>query len=286
VLTFIVFWWALRDLNPRPSRCKRDALPTELSARYFGQPCSHSFARRQYTTLTDFVQLWENIRGGAKLYTEQTMKRFRNRSQAGKELAEKLTAYADKDGSILALPRGGIPVAFEIAKRLNLPLELLLVRKLGVPGHEELAFGAIASGGVRILNDDIVASLGISHPTIETVTARENAELGRREKLYQGDKPFPKLEGKTVIVVDDGIATGATMRVAVKALREHKPAKIVVAAPTSAPDTYEQLRLETHEVVCLATPEPYLAVGTWYDDFSQTTDEEVKTLLAQIKNSS
>jgi putative phosphoribosyl transferase len=214
------------------------------------------------------------------------MKRFRNRSQAGKELAEKLTAYADKDGSILALPRGGIPVAFEIAKRLNLPLELLLVRKLGVPGHEELAFGAIASGGVRILNDDIVASLGISHPTIETVTARENAELGRREKLYQGDKPFPKLEGKTVIVVDDGIATGATMRVAVKALREHKPAKIVVAAPTSAPDTYEQLRLETHEVVCLATPEPYLAVGTWYDDFSQTTDEEVKTLLAQIKNSS
>ena len=213
------------------------------------------------------------------------MKPFRNRSEAGKLLAEKLTAHANKDVLVLALPRGGVPVAFEIAKTLKVPLELLLVRKLGVPGHEELALGAVASGGVRVLNDDIVESLGISQEIIELVTNREKAELERRENLYRGDKPFPKLQGKMVIVVDDGIATGATMRVAVKALRQRKAAKIIVAAPTSALDTYEQLQREANEVVCLATPEPYLAVGTWYDDFSQTTDEKVKTLLAQIKNS-
>jgi putative phosphoribosyl transferase len=214
------------------------------------------------------------------------MKRFRNRSEAGKKLAEKLLHYAKGDVIILALPRGGVPVAFEIAKALTVPLELLLVRKLGVPGHEELALGAVASGGVRVLNDDIVESLGISRGTIEAVTAREKAELERREKLYLGDKPFQRLEGKTVIVVDDGIATGATMRVAVKTLKQHKPAQIIVAAPTSALDTYKQLRLEADEVICLSTPEPYLAVGTWYEDFSQTTDEQVRTLLAQIKNSS
>lgn len=212
------------------------------------------------------------------------MKRFRNRAEAGKELAEKLLPYAREDVIILALPRGGVPVAFEVAKALNVPLELLLVRKLGVPGHEELALGAVASGGVRILNDDIVESLGISRQAIEAVTAREKAELERREKLYRGDKPFQRLEGKTVIVVDDGIATGATMRVAVRALRQQNVAKIIVAAPTSAPDTYKQLRLETHEVVCLATPEPYLAVGTWYEDFSQTSDEEVKALLEHLKS--
>ena len=213
------------------------------------------------------------------------MNPFRNRSEAGKLLAEKLTAHANKDVLVLALPRGGVPVAFEIAKTLKVPLELLLVRKLGVPGHEELALGAVASGGVRVLNDDIVESLGIAQEIIELVTNSEKAELERRENLYRGDKPFPKLQGKMVIVVDDGIATGATMRVAVKALRQRKAAKIIVAAPTSALDTYEQLQREANEVVCLATPEPYLAVGTWYDDFSQTTDEKVKTLLAQIKNS-
>jgi putative phosphoribosyl transferase len=212
------------------------------------------------------------------------MKPFRNRSEAGKQLAEKLTAYAKRDVVVLALPRGGVPVAFEIAKTLDVPLELLLVRKLGVPGHEELAFGAVASGGVRVLNHDIVESLEISRETVELVTAREEAELERREKLYRGDKPFPKPQGKTVIVVDDGIATGATMRVSVEALRQHEPAKIIVAAPTSAPDTYQQLRLETDEVICLATPEPYLAVGTWYEDFSQTSDEEVKNLLKQLSN--
>jgi putative phosphoribosyl transferase len=212
------------------------------------------------------------------------MKRFRNRSEAGKRLAEKLIAYGDKDVIVLALPRGGVPVAFEIAKALNVPLELLLVRKLGVPGQEELALGAVASGGVRVLNDDIVESLGISRQVIEVVTAREKAELERREKLYQGDKPFPRLENKTVIVVDDGIATGATMRVAVKALRQQNVSKIILAAPTSAPDTYQQLRLEADEVVCLATPEPYLAVGTWYEDFSQTSDEEIQTLLRQLSN--
>lgn len=214
------------------------------------------------------------------------MKPFRNRSEAGKQLAQKLAAYADKDVIILALPRGGVPVAFELAKTLDLPLELLLVRKLGLPGHEELALGAVASGGVRVLNDDIVESLSISQGMIEAVTAREKAELERREKLYRRDKPFPRLEGKTVIVVDDGIATGATMRVAVKALRQQNVAKIIVAVPTSALDTYKQLRLEADEVVCLATPEPYLAVGTWYEDFSQTSDEEVKALTLQHENSS
>jgi putative phosphoribosyl transferase len=207
------------------------------------------------------------------------MKPFRNRAEAGKQLAEKLLAYGDKGVIVLALPRGGVPVAFEIAKALGVPLGLLLVRKLGVPGHEELALGAVASGGVRLLNNDIVESLGITRQVIESVTAREKAELERREKLYRGDRPFQRLEGKTIIVVDDGVATGATMRVALRALKQYKPAKIIVAAPTSAPDTYKQLRLEADETICLATPEPYIAVGEWYEDFSQTSDEDVNVLL-------
>jgi putative phosphoribosyl transferase len=207
------------------------------------------------------------------------MKPFRNRAEAGKQLAEKLLAYGDKGVIVLALPRGGVPVAFEIAKALGVPLGLLLVRKLGVPGHEELALGAVASGGVRLLNNDIVESLGITRQVIESITAREKAELERREKLYRGDRPFQRLEGKTIIVVDDGVATGATMRVALRALKQYKPAKIIVAAPTSAPDTYKQLRLEADETICLATPEPYIAVGEWYEDFSQTSDEDVNVLL-------
>jgi putative phosphoribosyl transferase len=185
---------------------------------------------------------------------------------------------------VLALPRGGVPVAFEIAKALHAPLEVFLVRKLGVPGQEELAMGAVASGGVRVLNEDIVQSLGIANEAIERVAAKESAELERRERVYRGHRPFPELKGKTVICVDDGIATGATMRAAVTALRQAHPATLMVAAPTSARDTYEQLQREADKVVCLATPEPYIAVGLWYEQFPQTSDEEVKRLLSEASS--
>ncbi len=209
------------------------------------------------------------------------MKRFRDRRDAGKQLARRLEFLEGQDAVVLALPRGGVPVAFEIAAALQVPLEVLIVRKLGVPGHEELAMGAIASGGVCVLNEDIIEQLALGQKEIDREIAQETTELQHREKLYRGDKPFPKLEHKTVIVVDDGIATGATMRAAVAALRQHKPKQIIVAAPTSAPDTFKQLQGEVDEVICLATPEPYIAVGVWYEHFPQTSDEEVKSLLAQ-----
>jgi putative phosphoribosyl transferase len=208
------------------------------------------------------------------------VKPFRDRSQAGQLLAERLLEYTNSDVLILALPRGGVPVGFEIAKALHARLEVFLVRKLGVPGQEELAMGAVASGGVRVLNEDIVQSLAITPVMIEQVATRETAELERREKAYRGHEPFPDLKGKTVICVDDGIATGATMRAAIAALRQAQPATLIVAAPTSARDTYEQLSQEADKVVCLATPEPYVAVGLWYEQFPQTSDDEVKRLLA------
>jgi putative phosphoribosyl transferase len=211
------------------------------------------------------------------------MKRFANRSEAGKQLARKLESFQGQDVIVLALPRGGVPVAFEIAKTLHASLDVLIVRKLGVPGHEELAMGAIASGGVRILNDDIIESLAIDEAMIENEVAKERAELSRRELNYRGATRFPSLAGKRVIVVDDGIATGATMRAAVKALRQQRPARVIVAAPTSARDTYHTLCTEADEVVCLATPEPYIAVGIWYEHFPQTSDEEVKMLLGKAR---
>jgi putative phosphoribosyl transferase len=212
------------------------------------------------------------------------VKRFRDRAEAGQQLARRLLEYAASDVMVLALPRGGVPVAFEIAKALHAPLEVFLVRKLGVPGQEELAMGAVASGGVRVLNEDIVQSLGIANEAIERVAAKESAELERRERVYRGHRPFPELKGKTVICVDDGIATGATMRAAVTALRQAHPATLMVAAPTSARDTYEQLQREADKVVCLATPEPYIAVGLWYEQFPQTSDEEVKRLLSEASS--
>jgi putative phosphoribosyl transferase len=212
------------------------------------------------------------------------MERFIDRADAGKQLASKLQSLKGQDVVVLALPRGGVPVAFEIAKVLHAPLEVFLVRKLGTPGHEELAMGAIASGGVRVLNEDIIRSLGIDERMLEDEVSKEQAELQRREVLYRGTVPFPSLKGKTVIVVDDGIATGATMRAAVKALRQHQPAKVIVAAPTSARDTYQTLCTEADEVVCLATPEPYIAVGIWYESFPQTSDDEVKNLLRQARS--
>jgi putative phosphoribosyl transferase len=209
------------------------------------------------------------------------MKPFRDRRAAGQQLARRLEFLKGQDAIVLALPRGGVPVAFEIAQALQVPLDVLIVRKLGVPGHEELALGAIASGGVCVLNEDILEQLALGQQDIDREIAQETIELQHREKIYRGDKPFPKLEHKTVIVVDDGIATGATMRAAVAALRQHKPEQIIVAAPTSAPDTFQQLQREADEVICLATPEPYIAVGVWYQHFPQTSDEEVKALLGR-----
>jgi erythromycin esterase-like protein/predicted phosphoribosyltransferase len=208
--------------------------------------------------------------------------RFRNRSEAGRLLAEKLAAYANRpEVLVLALPRGGVPVAYEVARRLGAPLDVFLVRKLGVPGYEELAMGAVATGGVRVLNDQIVQRLGIPSYVIDAVAAQEQQELAHRERLYRGGRPPPAVRGRTVILVDDGLATGATMRAAVMALRQLQPARIVVAIPTASPDTCEELRAEVDEVICAITPEPFLAVGHWYEDFSQTTDDEVRDLLAR-----
>ena len=205
---------------------------------------------------------------------------FRDRTEAGQLLAERLTAYAGRpDVLVMALPRGGVPVAYEVARALGAPLDVFVVRKLGVPGHEELAMGAIASGGECVINDDVVEALRIPRHVIEAVSARELRELERRERAYRGDRPAPKVRGRTVILVDDGLATGATMRAAVHALRRLGPVRIVVAVPTAAPSTCEEFRHEADECVCNITPEPFHGVGLWYEDFSQTTDDEVRDLL-------
>jgi putative phosphoribosyl transferase len=205
---------------------------------------------------------------------------FRNRTDAGRQLAAELRAYANRpDVVVLGLPRGGVPVAFEVARALHAPLDVFLVRKLGVPGHEELAMGAIASGGVRVLNEEVVRALHIPEETIDAVAAEEQQELERRERTYRGDRPPADVRGRTVILVDDGLATGSTMRAAVAALRRQGPARIVVAVPVGAVDTCEELSAEADEAVCLRTPDPFYAVGIWYGSFSQTTDEEVREYL-------
>jgi predicted phosphoribosyltransferase len=210
--------------------------------------------------------------------------RFRNRIDAGRQLGAALAKYADRpDVTVLGLPRGGIPVAAEVARALHVPLDVFVVRKLGVPGHEEYAMGAIASGGVRLLDRRTVAAAGLTPAQVESVTAAERAELERRERSYRGDRPFPDLAGKTVILVDDGLATGASMRAAIEALRQERPARIVVAVPVAAPETCQAFRHVADEIVCAATPEPFYAVGRWYDDFSQTTDQEVHELLASAR---
>src|SRR3954467_14388492 len=187
---------------------------------------------------------------------------FRDRHEAGRQLAEKLAPYANRpDVLVLALPRGGVPVAYEVARALGAPLDVFVVRKLGVPGYEELAMGAVATGGVRVLNDQIVNRLGIPQHIIDAVATREQQELARRERLYRGGRPPPDVRGRTVILVDDGLATGATMRAAVMALRQLRPARLVVAVPTAAPETCEALRAEVDEVICAITPEPFYAVG-------------------------
>jgi putative phosphoribosyl transferase len=205
---------------------------------------------------------------------------FRDRTEAGRRLAEKLARYAGQpDTIVLALPRGGVPVAYEVAMALNAPLDVYLVRKLGVPGHEELALGAIATGGVRVLVPEVIREAEVPEHAVERVTQQELRELERRERAFRGERPPPDVRGRTVILVDDGLATGATMRAAIAALKQQGPARIVVAVPTAAPQTCESMRREVDDVVCAITPEPFYAVGLWYDDFAQTTDDEVKALL-------
>jgi putative phosphoribosyl transferase len=206
---------------------------------------------------------------------------FPNRAEAGRLLAEKLEKYADRnDVIVLGLPRGGVPVAYEVARALGVPLDVFIVRKLGVPGFEELAAGAIASGGVRVLNEDVLRALPNADEIIESVTAKETAELERREKSYRDDRPAPELRDRVVILVDDGLATGATMRAAVKALRQRGVAKIVVAVPVGPPDTCREFEDQADETICASAPEFFQAVGQYYEDFSQTSDEEVRDLLA------
>ncbi|HJW37175.1 MAG TPA: phosphoribosyltransferase [Candidatus Udaeobacter sp.] len=207
---------------------------------------------------------------------------FANRIEAGRLLAEKLVKYAGRaDVIVLGLPRGGVPVAFEVAHRLGALLDVFIVRKLGVPGFEELAAGAIASGGVRVLNEDVMRSIPHADEAIDAVTIRETAELERREQIYREGRPPPELRDRIVILVDDGLATGATMRAAVKALRESGAVKIVVAVPVGPPDTCHELEERADETICLSTPEFFQAVGQYYEDFSQTSDEDVRELLSQ-----
>jgi predicted phosphoribosyltransferase len=207
---------------------------------------------------------------------------FADRTEAGRLLAEKLGEYADRDDVIiLGLPRGGVPVAYEVAKRLRAPLDVFVVRKLGVPGFEELAAGAIASGGVRVLNEDVVRAIPHAEEAIEAVTAKETAELERREQIYRAGRPAPDLRDRVAVLVDDGLATGATMRAAVKALRESGAAKIIVAVPVGPPDTCHEIEEQADETICLSTPAFFQAVGQYYEDFSQTSDEDVRELLAR-----
>lgn len=208
------------------------------------------------------------------------MKPFRDRVDAGRQLAGKLTGHTGCGNVIvLALPRGGVPVACEVARRLQAPLDVIVVRKLGTPGHEELAMGAVASGGVRVLNEDVLAGGLIPREAVEAETGRELQELERREHAYRGDRPRPPLRDKVVVLVDDGIATGSTMRAAVAAVKKQHPQKIIVAVPVAAPDTFREFQHIADEVVAVMTPHPFRAVGLWYEAFPQTSDDEVRELL-------
>jgi predicted phosphoribosyltransferase len=210
--------------------------------------------------------------------------KFRDRSEAGRALAAELQRYAGRDDVlVLALPRGGVPVAYEVARTLGAPLDVFLVRKLGVPGHEEYAMGAIAEGGAMVLSQDVIEQLRIPPAAVQAVVQKELAELERRAALYRRGLAAPNMRGRTVILVDDGLATGSTMRAAVQALRSLGPARIVVAVPVAAPETCEALRAEADEVICARTPEPFYAVGLWYEDFSQTSDDEVRELLEHAR---
>jgi putative phosphoribosyl transferase len=207
---------------------------------------------------------------------------FHNRFHAGQVLAQRLERYRDQpEVVILALPRGGVPVAFEVANSLHTPLDIFLVRKLGLPGHEELAIGAIASGGVQVLNRDVIDAAGVSEAAIARVAANELKELRRREREYRNGRPQLEIENRVAIVIDDGLATGSSMRAAAQAIRQHRPKRLVVAVPVAARSTCREFQAEVDEVLCAYTPEDFLAVGVWYDDFSQVSDSEVKSLLEE-----
>jgi predicted phosphoribosyltransferase len=208
------------------------------------------------------------------------MAQFQNRRDAGQKLAHELMRYAHRPGVIvLALPRGGVPVAYEVARALNVPLDIFVVRKLGLPGDDELAIGAIAAGGIRVLNEEIIHTFHIHQELIERVAQRELQELQRSERNYTGEHPALDVRGHTIILIDDGLATGASMRAAVVGLRDRRAARIVVAVPAAAREACEALRFAVDEIVCLSMPEPFYGVGRSYDDFSQTTDDEVRTLF-------
>lgn len=208
--------------------------------------------------------------------------KYRDRREAGRMLAEELRQYdGDRDVLVVGLPRGGIPPAYEVARRLRAELDVLVIRKLGVPGNEELAMGAVARGGVRVLNRDVVAGMGITAEQIETAARREEHAVAQRDEEYRGGRPPARMEGRTVLAVDDGLATGAGMLAAVRALRQYSPASIIAAVPVAAPDACRKVSQEADGVVCLKTPTPFSAVGAWYEDFSPVGDEEVKELLWQ-----
>lgn len=210
--------------------------------------------------------------------------RYQDRVDAGRRLARELAPYAGRPGLlVLALPRGGVPVAYEVAEALHAPLDIFLVRKLGVPGHEELAMGAIASGGIRVLNDEVLRHVRVPPDLIDAAAERELRELERREQAYRDSRPEPVIQGRTIILVDDGLATGSTMRAAVAAIRSQHPEKLIVAVPVAARETCALFRGEVDDVVCPVTPEPFYAVGMWYHDFAQTTDDEVRDLLARAR---
>ena len=210
------------------------------------------------------------------------MTRFRDRRDAGTKLTKKLVWYADHpDVLVLALPRGGVPVAYEVALALNAPLDVFIVRKLGLPGQEELAIGAIASGGIRVLNDDVIRALNVPQEVINFVVKRELQELKRREQTYRGDRPAPQVRDQTVILIDDGLATGASMRAAIAGLHAQHPARIVVAVPAAAKEVCDSFRREVDEIVCAMTPDPFYGVGRWYEEFKQINDEEVRALLEE-----
>jgi putative phosphoribosyl transferase len=211
---------------------------------------------------------------------------YKNRTEAGRELANALQPYANRpDVQVLGLPRGGVPVAYQVTKSLNAPMDLMLVRKLGLPGHEELAMVAIATGGSRVLNAEVLQGLGISEAQIEEVAAVELQELRRRERIYRDDRPIPEVHGRCIILIDNGLATGATMQAAIAALRQQRPSEIVVAVPVAPPDTVASLRQQADAVICPAMPEPFFGVGLWYADYAQVTDAEVRELLGEIWHS-
>jgi predicted phosphoribosyltransferase len=210
---------------------------------------------------------------------------FHDRHDAGRRLAVALASYAaETDVLILALPRGGVPVAYEVARALWAPLDVFLVRKLGVPAHEELAMGAIASGGIRVLNDDIVSALRLDAATIDAAAEREERLLQERERRYRDAQPRPQIQGRVVILIDDGLATGATMRAAIEAIRQQSPSRLIVAVPVAPPETCDAIRAQVDETVCALTPRFFYGVGMWYEDFSETTDEEVSELLARSRH--